>query len=725
MRKLNQEGSFMKRSQVAESGKDLRQSPTGIAMVNPRFHSWVILGLGLTWLAAVLGSYYLQLWKLILDGDLPGISFHGNPSLPFIREALLRAAAGTTSAGILMLSAVLLGEIVFSTLRVSFERWGERLAFSASIGIGIFAGAGLFLAAVGLYLPGVLAGLIAIPVIFWAGRWLLQGRSFPRFSADGLNLKPHSSKIWVACILLAIGFSFIAALAPEREYDALWYHLYYPRLYLEQGRLVDQVYDYVSLYPMTWELWFGYGLSLGGEIGAKLLHFAMLPMTALMVFELARRFGSRASPWLAVALFVTVPTVMWEASTAYIDLALAFHTALVVYALLLYGKTRRMLWFSLAAFNLGMAIASKHLALFFLLIGVLGLFAYLWKKDGSLQAALWPAFLLAVFGILPAFPWYARSFLATGNPVFPELYGIFGAPPERWDAVTLAGLQQFLDHFGRPRTFGNLLSLPWHMTVHGAAYHGALGPLFLIFIPFLFLRRIHGGVVWLLGFIFLFLVLWASPVSSFQMRFLVPLTPFMAVLAASGFSRLSGAARVSLGRRGPVLLSAGLVVLLFLNLPPFTFLHERDRDGWDGWLNHVLHGVEWGVVIGAESQDAYLSRQVRSYPVWSFVENNLVEDAVILTWTGGDQYYTKTPRIWAYATAARSAVWADPAEKDVLLFELQALGVTHLIADNDYRERLETSYSGKPGWMEILYKDYFYTLYEIQQEDRFILDMES
>jgi hypothetical protein len=38
---------------------------------------------------------------------------------------------------------------------------------------------------------------------------------------------------------------------------------------------------------------------------------------------------------------------------------------------------------------------------------------------------------MAGLGILPALPWYARAFMATGNPVFPELYGIFGAPAER------------------------------------------------------------------------------------------------------------------------------------------------------------------------------------------------------------------------------------------------------------------------------------------------------
>lgn len=682
-----------------------------------RLRALFIFGIGLAWLVVVLNSYYFQLWMLILERNWPVLSLNLDPGFPFMQEALLRSVSGIVGAGVLMVSAAAVGRSIFRLADLEFERWIENLIFSTSIGIGIYAFTGLGLAAFGLYKPVILAFLAVVPAALWIGSWLISNRKVPPLHLDAWKKNFSRNKVWIMGSLLALGFAFIAALAPEKEYDALWYHLYYPRLYLEQGRLVDLPYDYVSLYPMTWELWFGYGLALGGQISAKLLHFAMLPMTGLVVYEMTRRFGSRSSPWMAVAIFTTVPTVLWEASTAYIDLALAFNTASFVYALLKFGESRKILWFDLAAFNLGMVVASKHLGLFVLLIGVVGLFLNIWKADRSLASALGLAALLAILGMLPALPWYGRAFIATGNPVFPEFYGIFGAPPERWDAVTKAGLQQFLDQFGRPLTLTNFLTLPWHMTIHGAAYHGTLGPVFLIFTPFLFLRRLRGPLVYLLGFSGLYLLLWASPFSSFQMRFLVPLTPFFAVLAAAGFRRFSSAARVGIGSKGPVLMSAGLTILLVLNLPPFTFLHERDRVGWEGWLNHVLHGVELGVVVGSESQHDYLLRKVRSYGVWVFAENNLPDEAVILSWTGGDQFYTHKSRIWAYAAAARPAVRADPGDTDLILAELNALGITHMIADDEYRNRLEAASSGTPEWLEILYDERSYSLYRILWEE--------
>ena len=52
---------------------------------------------------------------------------------------------------------------------------------------------------------------------------------------------------------LGIGLGgLIGALAPEVEYDSLWYHLWLPKLWLEAGRPVDMVEEYISLWPMTW-----------------------------------------------------------------------------------------------------------------------------------------------------------------------------------------------------------------------------------------------------------------------------------------------------------------------------------------------------------------------------------------------------------------------------------------------------------------------------------------
>jgi hypothetical protein len=208
---------------------------------NPRSKALIILALGFAWMAAVAGNYYFQLWKLLIIGNWPGVTFHGDLRLPFIQEALDRAVSGSVAAGILMSSAAVLGGIIFRFSGLRFERWTEKLIFAISLGIGIYAFSGLALAALGIYTDGLLKIMAVAPSLIWIGHWFLISRQFPHFSLERPKNNIAHNKIWILLTLLAFGFSFIAALAPEREYDALWYHFYYPRLYLEQGRLVDLV----------------------------------------------------------------------------------------------------------------------------------------------------------------------------------------------------------------------------------------------------------------------------------------------------------------------------------------------------------------------------------------------------------------------------------------------------------------------------------------------------
>ena len=537
------------------------------------------------------------------------------------------------------------------------------------------------------------------------------------------HLPRGAALLWISCAALAILCAGVAALAPESQYDALWYHLTYPQRYLAAGYLVDVPADFVSLYPMTTELWFGYGLALGGSTAAILLHLGFLLLSTIITYEFVRRFAPSASPWLAVALLVTIPTVIWLGSTANIDLAVMLFVTLALDALFRYVDSGRRQWLLLAALNLGLALASKHLALFALAILCPGLLVALWRRGAGWRASFTAALALGTLSLLVALPWYLRSYLATGNPVFETMYAVFGAPADRWNAQADRGLRLFLDHFGRPRTIGNLLTLPWHMTIHAASYSGTLGPLFLVLLPMLALRRVRGTMPWLIAFVGLWILLWSSPLSSFQMRHLMPIAPALAVLAAAAFGRAAGLARLVAGRRTSALLAGGLAMLLVLNLPPFTFLHEVDRVNWDGWLSSVLYALPWGVVVGGESADSYLTREIRSYAAWQFADAKLPPDARVLSWSGGEQFYTQTDRIWADSVLAATTAWAKTGEEEQALDGLRALGITHLIVNRRSPDSPDpwdtyalTGPIARANWYEELYSDYWYVLYRVRWE---------
>ena len=301
--------------------------PTSGTGITGGYAAAVLLG------AAMFTVPWLLVWPR-LGAALSGLAV---PALPWFGEAMARLMIAVTGASLVGAAIVSAGIVVLRILDCRFVSRTEYLLFAAVSGVAVISYASLLLASLGRYRPiGVAlvisAALIAgVPVIrkHWPGPLRFEtvhwtGRDLP----------------WLALIVVALGYGLIAALAPEKEYDALWYHLYLPRVWLEAGRPVDLLEEYISLYPLTWELMFAAGMTLGGVVGAKLLHFACLPLLGIVVWLGTRRFLPGVSAPAAVAFVVTTPTVLWESSTAYIDLALTLHVAAAVYALARYAEER-------------------------------------------------------------------------------------------------------------------------------------------------------------------------------------------------------------------------------------------------------------------------------------------------------------------------------------------------------------------------------------------------
>jgi 4-amino-4-deoxy-L-arabinose transferase-like glycosyltransferase len=442
---------------------------------------------------------------------------------------------------------------------------------------------------------------------------------------------------------------------------------------------------------MGWGLWYGYGLAFGGIATAKLLHFACLPLLGALVHRLTRVAAPGASPWLAVALLVAVPTVLWEATTAYADLAFTLCCTLALLAVLRLDQARAAgepgaPWIVIAALGLGVALATKHLGLVAGAVLCPALAVLLWTRERRVGPALGAAAAVGLLALVPVLPWYVRTALATGgNPLFPELWSVLGGPADRWDAVSDAGLRRFFARFGHGRSPGALLLLPWNVTMHAARYGGAPGPLLLALLPALVLVRPARGVVTLLGVLLAWLALWASPLASFQLRWLLAAAPVAAVLAACAAARLQAVA-ARLGGAGAVRVARwGVAVLLVLSLPPFIALHERDRrPDWSGWLVSVAHGLPLAVVTGGQSREAYLARAVPTYRAWQWANAALPPDALVLAWSGGDHLYARRERIGAFATRARGVSFVNPPKADSAWAALRALGVTHLLIDERF-----------------------------------------
>jgi hypothetical protein len=639
--------------------------------------------------AAAFGLLWI-VWVCLHAFTIPPVPrphlFDHAPGFPlFWREAITRAARGIAGATVVWLAAWNLGRTFPSCpAGASAETALEVKLVRLGVGVVTLAMLLLVLGWFGLYRKPVVAAFVIVCATPW--RWLEWERMRAGLKAP-IRVRRSDSPLVILAVA-AIGLAAIAAFAPETEYDALWFHVWLPVRWLDAGRPIDIVEEYVSLYPGNWELLNGAALTLGGAVAAKLLQFACLPLLGAVTCAIGSHVAPSVRKSLLFALTVVSPIVLWEASTAYVDLALAWLIGLSALALLrlseavgIEGEHAGRRWLLAAAVLMGGALGVKHLALI-----MLALFAGVLFFDLKTRAATWTSVTatgsFCVVAVLLATPWYVRAGAASGNPVFPEMYSVFGASPQgRWSDGTEDALSRFKAHFGMGRSLPRLVRLPLDMTEHPAAFGGTPGPVFIAFIPLALLSRHRRRLVPLAFVVTGYVAVWASPLSSFQMRFLVPIVPFLAVLAGAGaevLAELTTSSRSIGAHLGAVL----LIAMLLLNLPPLVEWQERDRVGWDGWLTHVLRGVPLAVVTGAESERQYLTRTVPTYAAWEALDRTLPRDARVLTFVSGDQLYSTRARLWSDASMAYPAVWGSPAghERDAL-GAAHRLGITHVLMD--------------------------------------------
>jgi hypothetical protein len=644
------------------------------------------------WATWVLGHYYAFpfVGADIVDG-LRGARF------PYWSDAAARALRSLAGATVTLLGAWGLGRLWSGALLRNREGEpeigrAERFTYDLACGLVTLSWLLSVMAWMQAYRPAVVRIVLACSAatsVLLALLSFLRRSRLPATVDRGRFLQhPGSTLLPIAGILVALSFAFVGALAPEIEYDALWYHLWLPQRWLQSGGPVDVVHEYVSLYPLSWDLLYGAAATIGGTGAAKLLHFSCLPLLAAATWLLARTLFPTANAYIAAALCVVSPTIIWEATTAYVDLALALFLTLSVHALIKFEHTSSRRWLVLSAVMMGAALSIKHLALLALASFALVFLAQVIARRLLSASAKRDAVLFVALALAAPAPWYARAYVASGNPVFPDMYRMFGArPPERWSPLTEQALDRFKARFGRTRSLRTIALLPWDMSVHGASYGGTFGPAFLILVPLAIVAGHLSRPARLVGAgAGIYLMLWASPVSSFQMRFLVPLVPVLAAFASAGIARLTEAAATTFGASSARLVMAPVMVLLFLNLPPFTQFHESDRVGWSGWLTHVMRAAPTRVVLGAMTVDQYLRAAVPSFAAWKFIDT-LPESSRILTFSGGDHLYSSRDRLWSDATAAYPVTWGAAGGQELAAASVaRRMGISHVLFDKKFLE---------------------------------------
>jgi 4-amino-4-deoxy-L-arabinose transferase-like glycosyltransferase len=454
-----------------------------------------------------------------------------------------------------------------------------------------------------------------------------------------------------------------------------------PKVYVRDGSIHPVPWLTHSNFPFTLEMLYTLGLLAGDQSLAKLFHFGCGWLVALAVFGFARRWWGSLAGWIGAAIFAAVPLVAWQMMTAYIELGLALYAFLAVAALArVAGKarigqeasscptqsTQSTQWLSVGALMCGWALGVKMLggaALIFALV------ALLWglRTAPERARAVGRMALFALIAAAIASPWYIKSYLWTGNPVYPFFYEVFDG--KLWTA------ERARDYTAAQKAFGmgsgplSFLVLPWNLTMEPRWFFDApgslrefnvyitvFGPAFLALLPTLILTgRVGAGGRLALWFALIFAAIWFALTQNG--RYLVPVLP--------GLSACAGAAAARLLQRRWLLSSAAALVLglSFVSglVPAYMLAAPAAR-----------------VTLGMESQTDYLMRASPTYRLFHEVEQATPPWARIMLF--GDEPRTfYLNRDCLLGDHAELFSRADLESAPAFVAALERMGVTHLL----------------------------------------------
>jgi hypothetical protein len=321
----------------------------------------------------------------------------------------------------------------------------------------------------------------------------------------------QQNRLYVIGIVVSIIIMLLGTLVPETAFDALWYHLTLPKLYLQfadihffSGNLF-----YYSAMPKVGEMLYLAALSFGSDILAHLIHFSFVLLIGVVIYYLTRKYTSKYIAIIAVVIFLSNIVVLWEATTAYIDLIRTFFEVMTLWGLLNYLEKKNTKWLIESAFLFGIAIETKLLAFASLPIFLTLIIMFGFKK---LKGRLIDALMFGLLAVLVPLAWFIFAYLNTGNPIYPFL--------------TSYTFSIGKDTLAFPQTITDLVTV-------FVVSADPVSPIYLMLIPLFFIawNKFKKIDVMLIVLSAVSLIIWTLTPKTGGGRFILPYLPLLSITA--------------------------------------------------------------------------------------------------------------------------------------------------------------------------------------------------
>ena len=387
--------------------------------------------------------------------------------------------------------------------------------------------------------------------------------------------------------------NLIGVLGPEISFDALWYHLMLPKIYVQNHEVtfIPGSLFYYSAMPKLTEMIYIPFVAIGWETLAKLTHFSFGVLSAVLVYKIAREFLNKDYSLLASLLFYGNLVVGWLSISAYIDLSRTFFESLSLLSFLFWAKTKRNYFLITSGLMLGLAVSSKLLAVGSLLIYI----PLIFNQTSNIPKSIKKSVIFILLTLFVSLPWFVFSYVHTGSPIYPFFSDLY--------PIGAGGLSESFKAF----LFGK----------------DPISPMYLILFPLvlIFFRRFKDLEKVILYYSILALLVWYLTPSREWGRFLLPYLPALSVLSILTIRKI-------LSRNLKSFLMSLLIISFAISIGYRTLANGK-------FLNYLL---------GKETKAEFLTKNLNFsfgdfYDTDGFFRKNVKKDQTVLIYGFHNLYY--------------------------------------------------------------------------------------
>jgi len=213
-------------------------------------------------------------------------------------------------------------------------------------------------------------------------------------------------------LIISALVNLIGALGPEVGFDALWYHLTLPKLWLTKGFLLNPPGDllFPGLMPRLTEVFYYTAIKYGNYHVAKLLHYFFGLLSALVTYKIACKLTEKKMAIMAALIFYSSLVVGWLSISAYVDLSRTFFELLSFNYLIIWWQLKKDRYLVYSGLLMGLAISTKYLSLISA-TAMLIIILVLTKKVTKI--------VKYIASLSISLPWFIIAWKQSGNPLSP------------------------------------------------------------------------------------------------------------------------------------------------------------------------------------------------------------------------------------------------------------------------------------------------------------------